>query len=215
MIYYRQQRAAQISRALPISRSHKSQSLRRLMGMRKELCRIDFHHRAEPVTSFAGSVGRVERERTRLERWHADTTNDAGHLLRIEHLLAVDDGDKHRPAAEFQSNTDRLRQAFIYARLNQEAIDYRFDGVIAALVELDLFVERKQLAVNSGAKKPVVRQFFQLFFEFAFAAADDRRHDHYALVLRQRQHVQHDLFDALTRNRRVADGAVRLANRRE
>ena len=89
--------------------------------------------------------------------------------------------------------------------LDQQAVNDGFDGVVAPLVELDLFVERDQLAVNARAQEAVLAELLQLLLELALAAAHDGREHHHALAFGQREDAVDDLLDRLARDGRAAD----------
>ncbi len=136
-----EQRAAEIGRTLFVLRADISESLRSLPRVGNQLQRIDLHHRAETMTTFARAVRRVERERARFERRHVDAAVHTRHPLRVKLLFAIDNRNEHSAAGQLQCRSDRISQALANSRLNQQSIDNRFDRVISSFVELDLFVE--------------------------------------------------------------------------
>ena len=80
--------------------------------------------------------------------------------------------------------------------------------MISSFIEPDLFIERKQFAVDARAQKAFLGEFLEFFFEFPFTTTNDRRQHHDALAFRQAEHVLHDLINALARDRRAADMAM-------
>ena len=84
--------------------------------------------------------------------------------------------------------------------------------MIAPLVELDFFVEREKFTINASAQETIFSEFLKLFLKLALAPTYHWREDHHTFAFRQRQHVLHDLLDALPRNLRAADLAVRLSD---
>jgi hypothetical protein len=111
-------RAAQISRALLVSRAEKDQFVGLLGRFGDEFHGVNFEHGAESVATLARAVGRVEREGARFERRDVDAAIHAGHALRIHLLFAVDDGDEHRAVRQLQSRADGFGETFVDARFN-------------------------------------------------------------------------------------------------
>ena len=146
--------------------------------------RVNFKNRAEAVAAFARAVDRVEGERARLQRRDVDAADDAGHALRVEFFLAVNDRDEHRAARQFERRADGFGQTLVDAGLDEQAVNHRLDGVVAPLIELNLFVERQQFAVDARAEEAVFSQLLKLLLELALAAADDGGEHHHALAFR-------------------------------
>ena len=178
------------------------------------LGRIQIVAASEAVALGTGSVGTVERERSRLQLRNADAAVGAGEARRIEGFVSVDDGDQDETAAEFHGQPDREFEAVFDSGLHQQAIHDDFDGVILALVEREVVLKVHQFAVDAGAGETVLDKLLHFFFEFAFAAASDGRHDHYAIVGRERHDALHDLLGRLARNRLAAIRAMGHADRR-
>src|SRR5215831_10174812 len=101
------------------------------------------------------------------------------------------------------------------AGLNQQAVNYGFNRMVAAFVEANLFVERTQVAVDTRANESVAGQLGNLFLEFAFSSAHDGREDHHAFAFGQRQDTLQNLIDALAGNRPAALRTVGLSDRRK
>ena len=76
-------------------------------------------------------------------------------------------------------------------------IDDDVDRVIAAAIELDVLLERSELAVDSRLGVAARPQRRQLLLELALAAADDRREDVDARVLRVEHHHVGDALERL------------------
>ena len=62
----------------------------------------------------------------------------------------------------------RLLEPFVHALLDQQSIDDDFNGVIASLVEFDLFVELANLSVDSSAIESGAREFLEFFLNSPF-----------------------------------------------
>ena len=132
--------------------------------------------------------------------------------MRIKLLLAVDDGDGDQSVGELGGGFDGSFEALFGARLERQAIDHDFDGVILALVERDFFIQRAEHAIHAGAHEALAEEFLEILFVFAFAAAHDGRQDHDALAFRQREDLLQDLLGALARDFDAASGAMRNAD---
>src|SRR5215510_6011206 len=180
-----------------------------------DLRRVHFILRPQTVTLFARAVSRIERERPRLKLRDRDAAIDAGHPFGIEPLFAVDDRDDDYAVGQLCGGAHRLFQSLSDAGLDQQTVDHDLDGVIAALVQRDLFVERSQFAVNAGARESCRPELFELLFELAFAPPYDRREDHHAFAFWQFLDVLNDLVGGLARHGPPAVVAMRLAHRRE
>ena len=105
------------------------------------------------------------------------------------------------------------------SRLHQQAVNHQFDGVVLALVQLDLVIGNvAQLIVDAGASEALLRQLVQFFLELALAPANDGRHDHHPVLGLQVHHPLHDLVGRLARDSastlrtmRHADGGIQQA----
>ena len=132
------------------------------------------------------SIRTVERERSRFKLRNADAAVGASQARGIEGFVSVDDGDQNQAATEFHGQPDGKLEPMFDSGLYQQTIDDHLDGVVLALVEREIILKVHQFAIDTGAGKTVLDQFLHFFFELAFAAADNRRHDHDAVVGRKR-----------------------------
>src|SRR6266511_3678795 len=96
-----EQRTLQICRSLFVSRSHKGEFVGGTIGIRNQLGWINFEDCAQPVTTFAGAVSGIERERSRLERGDVDTANHASHPFRVKFLFAIDSSSQEAILSKF------------------------------------------------------------------------------------------------------------------
>ena len=187
----------------------------RLRPVGDHLRRIEIVAAAEPVTLGTSSIHAVERKRARLELRHADAAIRTGQLLGIKLLFAADHGDLHQAARQLHRQADRHFQAMLNARLHQQTVDHDFDGVILALVEIEVVIQVDEFAIDTGAGVAVLEQRLHFFLELALATADDRRQHHDAVFGSQSHHPLHDLFGRLAADRpaRTWDNAA-LRSRR-
>ncbi len=145
---------------------------------------------------------------------NADTAVGAGETLGVERLVSVNDGDLDETAAKFHGQPDRKFEAVFDSRLHQQAIHNDFDGVVLALVEREVVLQVHQFAIDAGAGETVLDKLLHFFFEFAFAAPHDGRHDHDAIIGRKRHDALHDLLGRLAADGLAAIRAMGHADRR-
>ena len=108
-------------------------------------------------------------------------------------------------------STDSVRRRSMPG-FSDQAIDHHLDGVVAPAIELDVLVERAQLAVDAHLGEAARAQRRQLLLELALAAADDRRQHVDALVVRREHHHVDDPLERLRRDLAAAQVAVRHAD---
>ena len=174
--------------------------------------RIEVVHRAEALALGARAVRRVERKRARRHLGHADAALDAGQLAREQPIAALERVDDDDVVGEVQGHLDRFGEPALDARLHDQPIDDDVDGVVAPAVELDVFVERAEHAVDAGLGEPLLLQLRELFLELPLAAADDRRQHVDARILRIQHHHVHDALERLRGDLAPALMAVRDAD---
>src|SRR5207245_9797912 len=171
---------------------------------------------AAAVARRARAVGRSEAEGARLEYGQGDAAIGAGELFGKRVFFAADDSHGDEARGEFEVGGDGLREARGDARLDEQAVDHDFDGVIFALVEGREIVELVEFAVDANADVAFLREFFQLLAIGAFSSADNGREDHDAVVELADFSVQNGLYDllaGLARDGLAAVRAVRNADR--
>ncbi len=116
---------------------------------------------AQAVALRAGAIGAVEGERARLQLRHVDAAVGAGQPLANKAALRR---RLPRPAPgrlPASSPGRRKFEAVLNPGLHQQAVDDDFDGVVFALVELEVFFEIHQFAVHAGAGESVLGQLLQ------------------------------------------------------
>src|SRR6185369_13781391 len=106
-------------------------------------------------------------------------------------------------------DVDRLGQPPLDAAADDHAIDDHFDRVVAAPIELDVLFEGAELAVDARLGVAAHAQAGELLLELPFAAADDRREDVDALVLRIEHHHVDDPLERLAGDFLAAVRAMR------
>ncbi len=195
--------------------------LQRPLGQREGLVGddqlgVDHPLEAEPVAALAGAVGRVEGEDPRLQLGDRGAAVEAGELLGEEQRLrlAVDHLDFDQAGGEPGGGLDRLGEAAAQVGLHHQPVDDDRDVVFVLLVEHDLLVEPAQLAVDFDPRVALEAELLEQLAVLAFAAADDRRHDHEFGPLLERHQPVDDLLLGLAGDLRPALGAVRNADPR-
>src|SRR5204863_4020681 len=159
--------------------------------------RIEIVLRAETIAGGASAVRRIEAEGARLQLRNGDAAIGTGELFRKSMLLTTYDSHGYQPAGQFERGGDGLLEARGDARLDEQAIDDHFDGVVLALVDDREIVEREQLTVDAHADVAVLCEFFELLVKSALTAADDGRKDHDAVIGLADFTVQDRLHDLL------------------
>src|ERR1019366_6753187 len=112
----------------------------RLRPVRNDLRRIEIVLAAQPVALRAGAVHAVERERTRLQHRNVDAALRTGQLRRVQMLLAPDPGDLYQSVRQLHRQLNRRSQPVLDSRLHQQTVNHQLDGVVLALVQLDLVI---------------------------------------------------------------------------
>ena len=88
-------------------------------------------------------------------------------------------------------------QTLFNAGLHQQPVNYHVNGVVLALVELDViqfFIQVAKLPVNTGAHKTVLHQLGQFGFKFALTPAHQRGQHHDAVLGLEFHDPLHNLF---------------------
>ena len=176
----------------------------------------------------AGAVGGVEGEAAGLEAGNVDAAVGAGHGGGVERLflgaVGALDADEDKAVGHLQGFEDRGFEALgvVFLRfevrssrfegLEDDAVDYGFDGVVLLLVEAHALGEFDHFAVDAGAEALLV-EGFEFFAELALAAADERGEDGDALAGSLGDDSLDDLVGGLACDGQAAVGAVGLADR--
>ena len=187
---------------------------------------------AEAVAVGAGTVAGVEGEAAGLEAGDVDATVGAGHGGGVEGLFLF---AGFRTLQSYEDKTVGHLEGFEHGgfeaagvvfgllvigcwvlvgvwwnRLEDDAVDYGFDGVVFALFEAHALGELGHFAVDTGAEALLV-EGLEFFTELAFAAADDGGVDGDALAGGESCYAFDDLLGGLTGDGAAATGAVGLA----
>ena len=153
-----------------------------------------------------------ENERGSKHR-DVDAALRTGQLGRVQVLLAAHHGDLHQSVRQLHCQLDRLRQTVLDSRLHQQSVNHQFDGVVLALVQLDLVVGNvAQLIVNAGSGEALLRQLVQFLLKLSLAPANDGRHDHHPVLGLQVHYPLHNLVGRLARDGASALRTMRHAN---
>ena len=174
--------------------------------------RIEVVHGPEPLALGARPVRRVERKRARRHLGHADAALDAGQLAREQPIATLERVDDDDVVGERERHLNRFGEPALDAGLHDQPIDDDVDGMVAPPIELDVFVERAERAVDARFREPFLLELRELFLELPFAAAHDRRQHVDARILRIQHHHVHDAVERLRRDFAPALVAVRDAD---
>jgi hypothetical protein len=188
---------------------------------------VDLELGADAGAARARAVGRVERERPRLDLVDGDrVVVGAGHPLREPALpdgvrvvrVHVDELDEQHAAREVERGLDRVGQASLgagVAALGHQPVDDDLDGVLELLLQLRRLGQRDDLAVDAGPRETLGLELGEQVDVLALAALDDRREHLEPGAVGQLQQPVDDLLWALPGDRLTADRAVRAAGPRE
>ena len=179
---------------------------------------VDLEPDADARAGLARPVGRVERERARLDLVELQrVVVRAGHLLAEAPLAArvvgleVDQLGGEQAAGQPEGGLDRVGEPPLGARLHGQAVDHDVDGVLELLLQRGRAGERDHLAVDPGAGEALALQLGEQVGVLALAAAHDRREHLEPGALGHGHQPVDDLLRGLPADRLVADRAVRHA----
>ena len=138
---------------------------------RAAACRVGNHLRRieapvapQPMALLARAIRAVERKRPRLqlrERWRRNSDTPASASTAALRRSPRPPSPGRSPAS---SPSRSSFQALLDSGLHQQPVHHHFDGVVLALVERDLFVERPQHAVDACAhENPAALSFSSSF----------------------------------------------------
>ncbi len=107
--------------------------------------------------------------------------------------MPLDHLHPHQPLRQAQSGLQRIGQAPGDSCLDHQPVDHHLDGVFLLLVQLRRLGQLVHRAVDAHPDETVGLQLLQFLAVFPFAAADHRRQEQQAGLLRQ----GHDPVDHL------------------
>ena len=152
---------------------------------------------------------RVERERTRGHLRHRDAAADTRELAGEELIATVEGVDDNDLVGKRERGLERFGQPSLDTRLDDQSIDDDLDRVVAATIELEVFVERTELTIDARLAVAALPQRLQLLLELALPASHDGRHDVDARIGRVEHHEIEDPLERLRRNLAPAVVTVR------
>ena len=204
--------ASRTSLRSPRAHGAMAPSVSDLVGIGHDARRVEVPRRAQPLAGRARAVRRVERERARRHLGHADAAVDARHLAREQPVAFVEAVDDDDVVGQLQGGFHRLGEASLDPRAHDQPIDDDFNRMVLLAIELDVVVERLELAVDARLGVAALDQRRQLFLELALSSPHQRRQDVDALVLGIGQHEIDDAFERLAGDLEPAVRAMRHAD---
>src|SRR6185436_8962308 len=184
----------------------------RLRFVRDHARRIEVDRRAEALARRARAMRRVERERARRHLRHAEPAVHARQPAREEAVRPLERVDDDDVLGEVEGRFERLEEPALDAAADDDAVHEDFDRVVAAPIELDVFLEGPERAVDADLGVAARPERRELLLELALAAAHERREDVDARVLRIQHHDVGDALHGLRRDLLPAAAAVRDAD---
>jgi len=170
-----------------------------LVGVGDDELLVELEDRAQTVAGGAGAVGRVEREKARLELFErALGVIGAGVVLAVDRVvpglvvaLAGADGDDDDAGAGLERGLDAFAEALAGGVLDDDAVDDGLDGVLLVASEaervlrfvLERLAQVGDGAVDPGADEALAHEGFEDVAVEALLGADDRGEDHDAGAL--------------------------------
>ena len=171
-----------------------------------------------PDAFRAGAVGRVERERPRLQVVDGQRVAvRAGQLLGEALLavrvvvLAVDELQHHDAVGQVQRRLDRVGQPLLGGRLDRQAVDDHLDVVLLLLLELRRVGQRVHHPVDAHAAVALRVELVEQVDELALAGPHHRREHLEPHALVHGEHLVDDLLRGLAGDPLTAHRAVRGA----
>ena len=179
---------------------------------------VDLLADAQAAALRAGPVGRVERERPRLEVVDGQRVPaGAGQLLgeplfavRVA-LVAVDEVEHHDPVRQAQGGLHRVGQPLFGAGLDGEPVDDHLDVVLLLLLQRRRFGQRMHHPVDPDPAVALGVELVEEVDELTLAGANHRREHLEADALLHGEHLIDDLLRGLPGDALAADRAVRGA----
>ena len=158
---------------------------------------------------------RVERKGSRRHLRHAQPAVDTREAPREQPVSLVERVDDDDVVGEVEGDVDRLGEPPFDAAADDQAIHDDLDRVVPPPIELDVLVERAELAVDPRLGEAAAAQRGELLLELALAPADDRREHVDPRVLRVEHHHVGDALERLAGDLLAAVRTVRHADARE
>src|SRR6185312_1196971 len=93
-----------------------------LRGIDDNLLGIERPDGPDPMARFAGAIGTIKREGTRLEFGNAGAAFRAGQLARVEFVLTTDDGDQNQTVCQFSCRFNGGFEALFNSGLHDKAV---------------------------------------------------------------------------------------------
>jgi hypothetical protein len=169
---------------------------------------------AEAVALLAGAVRAVEREHPRRQLFERGAAVRTRIELAEQHVRAARYIDERQTAADAHRGLERVGEPPLSLRIDDQAVDDGFDRMLLVAFELDLRIDRHDLAVDAHAHETLLRQPFDQLAMLALAAAHDRRQHQNAGTGRQPLHLLDHLADGLLADLLAALVTVRGADAR-
>jgi ABC-2 type transport system permease protein len=144
--------------------------------------------------------------------WGQAADRGARQASREQAVAAIERIDDHDIVGEFQRHLDGVGQPPLDPALHDQPVDQNVNRVVATSIELDVFVERQEPAIDARPGEPARAQGRQFPFELTLAAAHDRRQHVDARILWIEHHHVHDALERLGGNLAPALGTVRDAD---
>ncbi|CKP52984.1 Uncharacterised protein [Mycobacterium tuberculosis] len=183
--------------------------------------RVDLLADAQTTAFGAGAVGRVERERPRLQVVDGQRVPVGAGQLLGEPLLAmrctqfmIDEFEHHDPVGQIQRGFHRIGEPPLGGGLDGETVHHHLDVVLFLLFQLRRIGQRMHHTVDPHPAVALGVELIEQIGELALAGTHHRGQHQKPSALRHGQHLIDDLLRGLARDSLPAGRAVRRARAR-
>ena len=185
----------------------------RLRPVADDFRRIEVILAAQSVAFRTRAVHAIERKRPWLQYRNVDAALRTRQFGRVQPFLSVYHRYLHQAVSQLHGSQHICRQQLLDACSHQPAVDHHFDGMVFALVELDVFdIQIAKLPVDAGFYVTLLDQLVELFLELTFTPSYDRCQDHHPFFRLQLHHALYDLLCRLPSNLAPTIWAMRHPN---
>ena len=195
-----------------------SSLVQRLVGVGNNEFGVDLQAETETRAFRTCTIGRIERERARLDLVEIEgMAIRAGHMLGERHLpfrivlRQVDEFGDHHPMGQSQRSLDGIRKTLANAVTNHQTVDDNRDRMLLLLSQRDVVGQLPHLAVYDGPRVPIATQQFKQIGEFPFSPSHNWRQNLEAGSLGVCEQCIHHLLGGLGLHWFAAHRAVRYA----
>ena len=184
-----------------------------------DLFEVDGIAYPQSVTAGAGSLGGVEGEGDRLERFEADLAIETGEVFRVVDmrlfdpcLFAIENLELHFAIALLECLFDILADPVTALLLDDDTVHNHLDRMLFCFGEFDLLIQAHHYPVYHSTDIPFVAQRFEHIGKTPLLLFDQRRENDQLGAVGEFEHLFDDIAGTHRRDRLAALVAVLLAD---